>query len=155
MLNIRELTPEDHAAFLDMCRAFYHSPAVCHAVPDEIFEDTFSACLDRSPYLRGLALEDEAGIAGYALLTFTYSAEVGGLVVLVDEVYFQPRARGKGYGTHFFQWLFAEYRHTARRFRLEVTDENPGAYALYRRLGFTELPYRQMILDDLPEEETE
>ena len=76
MLKIRELTSQDRAVFLDMCRDFYHSPAVCHAVPDAIFADTFSACLDRSPFLRGLALEDEEGVAGYALLTLIAAVAV-------------------------------------------------------------------------------
>ncbi len=129
-----------------MCRDFYHSPAVAHPVPDCVFPDTFRTCLEGSPLARGLMLEDEEGPAGYAVLAFTFSAEVGGLVVLVDELYLQPRARGRGYGTRFFAWLFAEYP-DARRFRLEVTGENAGAAALYARLGFTGLPYRQMVRD--------
>ena len=40
-----------------------------------------------------------------------------------------------------------EKYNTAARYRLEVTEENPRAAALYRMLGFEDLPYRQMVLD--------
>ena len=37
--------------------------------------------------------------------------------------------------------------HSAARFCLEVTDENPRTAALYRSLGFESLEYRQMVID--------
>lgn len=145
-MTIRNLLPRDREVFLAMCRDFYHSPAVLHPAPDATFARTFAACLDQNPLVRGLLLEEEGAPVGYAILAFTYSAEVGGTVVLLDELYLVPEARGRGWGSQFFAWLFDQYPQAAR-FRLEVTAQNPGALALYRRLGFAPLDYCQMILD--------
>lgn len=43
-----------------------------------------------------------------------------------------------------------EKYNTAARYRLEVTESNVRAIALYTMLGFEGLPYRQMILDTPP-----
>ena len=44
--------------------------------------------------------------------------------------------------------MFREYPDVVR-FRLEVTAANEGAAALYKKLGFEYLDYRQMVLDRL------
>ena len=54
--------------------------------------------------------------------------------------------RGQGIGRQLIAAVRAAYPNAAR-FRLEVTDSNPRAAALYRTLGFEPLGYRQMILD--------
>ena len=38
-----------------------------------------------------------------------------------------------------------QYRDRAVRFRLEVEEENHAAVRLYRRKGYTSLPYAQMV----------
>lgn len=43
-----------------------------------------------------------------------------------------------------------EKYNTAARYRLEVTESNVRASALYHMLGFEDLEYRQMILDTPP-----
>lgn len=146
-MTIRNLLPGDRETFLAMCRDFYDSPAVLHPVTDATFSRTFAACLeDENPLVRGVLLEDNRQPVGYAILAFSFSAEVGGTVVLLDELYLIPQARGRGWGSQFFGWLFEEYPQAAR-FRLEVSSQNPGAAALYQRLGFEPLGYGQMIRD--------
>ena len=54
--------------------------------------------------------------------------------------------RGKGLGSKIIAAVHERYN-TAARYRLEVTDDNPRAAALYRLRGFADLPYRQMVLD--------
>ena len=46
--------------------------------------------------------------------------------------------------------LLHEKYNTAARYRLEVTESNVRASALYHMLGFEDLEYRQMILDTPP-----
>ena len=43
-----------------------------------------------------------------------------------------------------------EKYNTAARYRLEVTESNVRASALYHMLGFEDLEYRQLILDTPP-----
>ena len=144
---IREMHLQDKDAFLMLAREFYASPAVLHGVPEANFLRTFQEIAAGSPYVRGYIIEQDGMPAGYALLALTYSNEVGGMAVWVEEVYIREAFRGRGLGAHFFAWLRAEYGQSARRFRLELTPGNEGAARLYARLGFTPLDYRQMILD--------
>ena len=52
---------------------------------------------------------------------------------------------GRGYGQQFKDWIYLAYPETVR-FRLEITPEN-RAVNLYRRNGFRNYPYGQMVLD--------
>ena len=129
---IRRFTPEDRSIFLEMSDEFYHTHAVDHVIPRENMTATFDTILKGSPYADGVIL--------------TYSGEVGGLSVLLEELYIREEYRSAGLGKSFFAWTEEQYPE-AKRFRLEVTESNTRAEALYRRLGFERLSYIQMIKD--------
>ncbi|NLW06322.1 MAG: GNAT family N-acetyltransferase [Pseudomonadaceae bacterium] len=144
----RDLQEGDKEVFLSMVKTFYSSEAVSSAVEPKNFDATFKAALDKSPFMRALIIEDEGKPVGYGLLSFTYSNEVGGMVVLAEELYIAEAYRGKGYGREFFAFIEREYP-AARRFRLEVMQGNTNAIRLYEKLGYRPLEYRQMIKDIL------
>jgi len=73
-------------------------------------------------------------IVGYALLTFFWSNEYGGLVALIDELYLIPEFRNKGIATTFITELAHNKNYSA--LNLEVFKENSAALNLYRRVGF-------------------
>lgn len=145
MLKIREIRREDEQVFLRMAHAFYHSPAVLHAVPKENFQKTFEKLMEASPYQKGYLFEWDGAAAGYALLALTWSNEAGGNVVWIEEAMVLEAFRGKGIFKIFFNFLKREYRDAAR-IRLEVEKDNLRARKLYASLGFEELPYLQMVL---------
>lgn len=142
---IRDFFDADRDFFCKLCEEFYSSPAVSHSVNPENFAVTFDLIMQKSPYARGLILTYEGDKAGYALLSFTHSNEAGGTVVWTEEAYILPQYRGKGLGKELFEFIEREYKETAKRIRLEVTDANERAAALYRRLGYESLDYRQML----------
>ena len=142
---IRKITENDRAAYLEMAHAFYHSPAVLHAVPDEHFERCFDELMAGSPYADALIFEHEGETAGYALLSKTYSQEAGGLCVWIEEIYVRPAFRKKGLGKAFFHALPRII--PAARYRLEIEPDNARAERLYRSMGFEPLLYRQLVLD--------
>lgn len=147
MLNIRDMTPDDHDVVMPMVLDFYKSPAVEHDVEAAVLERSFADAANAAdPILRGLLLTDETGVAGYCYVTMYYAAEVGGRCLMIEELYLKERCRGKGYGSRVFSWLMERYP-AARRLRLEVTAANEGAVRLYERLGFRFLEYGQMVLD--------
>ncbi|MGE0821102.1 MAG: N-acetyltransferase family protein [Candidatus Binatia bacterium] len=81
----------------------------------------------------------EGETVGYLVLTLGFSFEYGGYDAFVDEVYLRESHRGKGIGKMALA-LAEEACHTlhVQALHLEVERENANAYALYRRVGFTE-----------------
>ena len=135
----------DKSAFLEMSREFYSSDAVLHAVDPSFHEKAFAELLRSGTYLTCVVLECGDRVAGYALLSKMFSREAGGMVVWIEEIYVRSAFRGRGVGGAFFAWLRENV--PAIRYRLEVEPSNARAQSLYRRLGFSELPYVQMVLD--------
>lgn len=131
---------------LAMVQQFYHSDAVSHPVAAEKLEQTFLDAVSPDPVLEGYVLMEEERLVGFAYTTVYYACEVGGRCMMFEEVFLKEEARGKGYGSRFFQTVM-EQNPQVRRFRLEVTKSNEGAVRLYEKLGFTFLEYDQMILD--------
>lgn len=148
---IRPMTSQDEQLYLRLAHQFYSSEAVLHQLPEQIYHRNFQQLTRQNPYAKGYIIEQDGEPAGYLLLSFTFSAEVGGLVVLVEELYVLPQFQNQGLGRQaleFVRWQFPQ----AARFRLEVTAQNQGAMRLYRRAGYQPLDYLQMTLDTEQEE---
>ena len=146
MLQIRKMTGADAKTVLPMAYGFYRSDAVDHAVPEETLNRTFQAAVTDGSLLEGFVLEDETGAVGFAYLSPYYACEVGGVNMMLEEIFIIPEAQGKGYGTEFFRWMEETYPEV-RRFRLEVTESNQAAVRLYKKLGYDFIRYEQMAKD--------
>ena len=143
---IRDITPKDKMAFLEMAEKFYSSAAVANRIDRCLLEITFDTAISKSPFVRALIIEDNEMPVGFALLSFYHATEVGGLVVLLEDLYISQTCRGKGLGSRFMEFLEQEYPE-AKRFRLEVTKENKKAIDLYSKIGYKTLDYVQMVKD--------
>ena len=143
---IRKITssPSDREMFLKLAEEFYHSPAVEHPVPRQNLERTYQEIITRDTYAEGYFLEYSGIIVGYALLSKTFSQEAGGIVVWIEELYLLPSYRSLGLGRAFFQFVHERFPNAAR-LRLEVEKDNTRAISLYEKMGFSVLPYEQMI----------
>lgn len=141
----RQVTRQDEAVFIELMREFYDSPAVLHAIPETYFLRTFQEVTNGSPYAQAYLFVHDEDVVGYGLLAFTYSNEAGGLVVWLEEAYLRPSFRGLGIGSRFFSFVEERFAGKAARLRLEAEPDNQEAIRLYRRLGFKDLPYKQMI----------
>lgn len=145
-LAIRRVSPQDRKEFLAMVEEFYNSPAVLHDIDHDYYTRAFNELMRSDVYLDCYFFELEGKIAGYALLTKTFSQEGGGLVIWIDELYVRPEYRGHGIGSRFFDWMHSNI--PAARYRLEIEPDNERAQALYRRMGYKPLPYLQMVLEN-------
>ena len=99
----------------------------------------------KTPYARCFICEKDGERVAYFLLAVTYCTECGGIVIWGEEMYVKPEFRSHGIGREFFSYVENEYKDVAKRFRLEVTEENTRAAALYEKLGYGHLDYLQMI----------
>jgi ribosomal protein S18 acetylase RimI-like enzyme len=144
---IRKINPNDKVKFIAMAQDFYNSAAVLHNISAANFDQTFAVIISESPLIDGLIFEYNGKIAGYSLLTFTYSNEAGGLVLWVDELYITPEYRGKGLGTELLEFINNNYANKISRIRLEVEKSNQNAIQLYRKHQFMDWGYLQMVKD--------
>lgn len=135
-MTARAATRDDLAALLDMMRAFYaedripfDAARVAHGA---------AALVDEPSWGTILLLGDE-GADGYLVLTRGFSVEHGGPFALLDELYVAPRARGRGLGMAGLALARAQARRWGiPRLRLEVSQHNPRAKAMYLRAGFAD-----------------
>ncbi len=141
--EIRAMTRNDGEAVKKMMRVFYSSDAVHTNGSEEIFENDIAACVGSSPYAEGYVFTDGGNYLGYAMLAKSYSTEFGKNCVWIEDLYIKPNARGRGIGKCFFTFLHEKYPDCV--LRLEVEKENKPAVALYKKCGYTQLPYDEMI----------
>ena len=143
---IRPFKTGDFEAYENMSREFYNSEATDHQVPEIHFRRTFDETVSGSPLARGWMLFDESKPdipAGYLLASISWSTEFGGRVCWLEELYLRADFRGLGLGRQAIEAAIEELKakDEVRGFRLEVAPANAAVSELYKRIGFTKVPY--------------
>lgn len=141
---VREINSDDKMDFIKMCNDFYNTDGVDHVIPVSNIEKTFNLLMSGSDFTKAYVCEKNNKLAGYILLALTYSNEAGGMVVWLEEIYVKTDFRSHGIGSELIDFVIDEYKESAARFRLEITESNIGAKKLYQSKGFRDLSYRQM-----------
>ncbi len=139
---IRRMTPEDKICVLEMMRIFYASPAVLSNGSEEIFLNDIDNCIHDNPYLEGYIMEEAGEVQGYAMVAKSYSTEFGKPCIWIEDLYVKEQYRGTGIGSAVL--AFITNRFPGCVFRLEVEEENRRAIGVYKKSGFSVLPYMQM-----------
>lgn len=84
-----------------------------------------------------MILNEDKEICGYIICVFIFSFEMGGRVMLLDELYIKKEYQGKGIGRRaldFVKKIAREYNF--KRIVLEVEPHNSRAIALYESEQF-------------------
>ena len=139
---IRVMNEKDKTEILEMMRVFYTSPAVFTNGSEEVFLSDIENCINDNPYLEGYIIEDSNGIQGYAMIAKSFSTEFGKPCIWIEDLYIKEEYRGLGLGNVLMEFITKRY--TDCIFRLEVEEENERAVKLYKKCGFTVLPYMEM-----------
>ena len=140
--TIRVMNEKDKSDILEMMRVFYASPAVHTNGSEAIFLNDIENCINDNPYLEGYVIEDLNGIQGYAMVAKSFSTEFGKPCIWIEDLYIKEDCRGLGLGNMLMEFITQNY--TDCIFRLEVEEENERAVKLYKKCGFTVLPYMEM-----------
>lgn len=147
VLMIRSFTKNDFDVYNHMSLEFYNSKATDHQVPESHFRSTFDEIVSGSPLARGWLLFSDSQAkttAGYMLASLTWSNEFGGRVAWLEEIHIQTEFRGQGLGRKAITSALEELKKEgALGFRLEVAPANSEVAELYRRMGFSPVPYDQ------------
>lgn len=144
-----EIMNEDHVEkLLEMSKVFYSSDALDHEVSMDIISKNIEAAVSGGDLLIGYVFCEGEEIAGFSYVTRYYETEVGGVCTQIIDLYVDEKYRGRGFATQYFNFLLDEYS-DSKRFRLEVVKDNIKAINLYKRVGFKEIPYGQMVIDKI------
>lgn len=109
-----------------------------------MFEKAFAkrallGLLENEIHGRVFLIEAEEVVEGYAVLTFGYSLEFGGVDAFVDELYLCAAHRGKGLGKAALEFLAQTCADLGiRALHLEVERANQRAQAVYHQFGFVD-----------------
>ncbi len=139
---IRRMIEGDRVIIFQMMKDFYSSPAVFTNGSDEIFKSDIDNSINDNPYLEGYVIEDDNEILGYTMLAKSFSTEFGKPCIWIEDIYLLEKCRGKGIGKKVLD--FIEEKYPNHLLRLEAEEENVNAVKLYRKFGFTELPYLEL-----------
>ena len=142
-ITIRKMQRDDGNAVIDMMRKFYTSPAVITNGSEKIFAANVENILRGSPYVEGFVFTVEDKIVGYGITAHSYATEFGGECIWIEDLYIEAEYRGRGIGTKFIQYVKEIY--PDKIFRLETEHDNDAALKIYKRHGFKELPYLEMV----------
>lgn len=140
---IRKMIDADKNIVIDMMRRFYNSPAVITNGSEKIFAANVDACLKNSAYLEGYVFVVDEKIIGYGMITKSFSTEFGGECIWIEDIFIEKDFRGKGFGTRFLN--FVKEKYPDKSLGLEVESDNVKAVAAYKKFGFKELPYLEMV----------
>lgn len=134
-LSLRPAGPDDLPALMEMLQRFYAEDRIPLDAPrvrrglDQLVADASLGVV--------LFAEAQGVRIGYLVLGWCFSIEQGGRHVLLDELYLEPSARGRGLGGALLAAACGWARDRgAEVVRLEVNRHNPRAKALYLRHGF-------------------
>lgn len=141
-LIIRPMIFEDKDRVLEMMRVFYASPAVFTNGSDDIFRSDIENCINDNPYLEGYIFEVSGEIQGYGMIAKSFSTEFGRPCMWIEDIYIKESCRGAGIGSKFIDYIGEKYPDAI--LRLEVEEENERAVNVYKKNGFSFLPYLEM-----------
>lgn len=126
----------DYADLKRMIGQLYQEDPEGEPMDDDKIDRTINAFKKNLDKIRIYTIKSHGENIGYAILTYFWSNEMGGDVVIVDELYVQKESRGMGVATEFLAFV-KEIHEDAAAIQLEVTPSNQRALEYYRRLGFS------------------
>ena len=144
-MQIRPVEQKDFDKVLEMMKVFYASDALLIHPEESVLRKTLADAIEAGPYVEGFVFFREEELAGYGMIAKSYSTEVGGRCVWIEDIYIKPEFRGQGFGTGFLRYVEDRYRDWAVRLRLEAEEENENAMQVYRNAGFETLGYVQLV----------
>ena len=129
--HFRDFDIDDEKLFFSMAQWFYQSDSAYNGVDQKVLRNTFTSCVNKSPFIRGIFLCCDNEVCGYTLLTFTYSNEYGGKIMEIDEIYIIDKFRKKGLASYFISKIITDYKNEVACIEVVVKKENEIALNLF------------------------
>lgn len=140
---IRKMERGDSEVVVNMMKKFFNSPATITNASEKIFAANIENCLDDSICAEGFVFIAEDKIVGYAIIAKSYSTEFGGECIWLEDIFIAEEYRGRGLGSKFIRRVKELY--PEKILRLEAEADDVKLLNFYKRFGFKELPYMEMV----------
>ena len=154
LVSFRACGPKDHGELLKLVCAYYRF--------DKIPFDRRSLSKGLDTLLRNVSqgqawlMENHKRAVGYAVLTYNFDLEYGGVEGMLTDLYVAKHYRNKGIGSlALFEIEDFCRERGMRAIELQVQHHNRAAETFYRKAGFQVLKRKVMLLAVRPEEVTQ
>jgi GNAT superfamily N-acetyltransferase len=141
---MRRALPNDLPVLIGLMSEFYAEAG--YELNHTIAEKAFAAILadERLGYV--WIIEEETRTLGHIVLTLRFGMEYGGLIACIDDLFVVKQSRNTGLSTAALTEVIAFCKDIGiRAITVEVGHGNGPAQAVYRRVGLTEAPDRQLL----------
>jgi ribosomal protein S18 acetylase RimI-like enzyme len=152
LVSFRPCRPKDHDSLLKLIVTYYRSSKIP-------FNGT-SLTKGLDTLLRSVSqgqawlMENHKKPVGYALLTYNFDLEYGGVEGLLIDLYVEKRFRNRGIGSLALYEVEDFCRERGiRTIELQVTHHNKAAEDFYRKAGFHILERKVLLLEVRSEKE--
>jgi GNAT superfamily N-acetyltransferase len=145
LISFRPCGLKDHKTLLKFVSAYYRF--------EKIKFDRTSLSKGLDTLLRNLSqgqawlMENHKKPVGYAVLTYNFDLEYGGVEGMLTDLFVEKRYRDQGIGSLALYEIEDFCRERGiQTIELQVLQRNKNAEIFYRKAGFTTLPRKVMIL---------
>ena len=146
LVTFRPCRPKDHAILLKFVTEYYRF--------DKIPFQRGSLSKGLDTLLRNVSqgqawlMESHKKPVGYAVLTYNFDLEYGGVEGMLTDLYVSKRYRNQGIGSLALYEIEDFCRERGiRNIELQVLHHNPEAETFYHKAGFKILPRKVMLLE--------
>ncbi len=150
LVSFRPCGPKDHTTLLKLVIAYYRF--------DKIPFNRASLSKGLDTLLRNLSagqawlMENHKRTLGYALLTYNFDLEYGGIEGMLTDLYVEKRHRNSGIGSLALYEIEDFCRERGiRAIEVQVLQHNKAAETFYRKAGFHILKRKVMLLEVRPQ----
>lgn len=135
MLEFEKLTFEKIDQTVQMMQDFYAIDG--YEMDEDISRNNFRQFIEQENLGQCWLIKDNEQVMGYMILVYFFSFEFKGKVAILDELYLNAHARGRGIGKKAVQFIQDYAQQTAvKLIFLEVEEHNEAAKKLYSNQGF-------------------
>jgi GNAT superfamily N-acetyltransferase len=141
---MRPALPEDIPTLVALMSEFYAEAG--YDLDRTLAEKAFAAILSDKRLGYAWLIDEQISNVGYIVLTLKFGMEYGGVMACIDDLFVVPQSRNRGLSTAALVEVVGFCKNNGiRAITVEVGYSNGPAQTVYRRVGLTEAPDRQLL----------
>jgi GNAT superfamily N-acetyltransferase len=152
LVSFRPCGPKDFNSLLRLTTAYYRFDKIPYSLAS--LRRGLETLLRNPSQGQAWLLETHHQAVGYALLTYNFDLEYGGVEGMLTDLYVDKHYRKRGVGSLALYEIEDFCRERGiRAIELQVLNHNKPAETFYRKAGFRILPRKVMLFTVRPEEQ--